>query len=106
MMKNIILESHDDKDQLKTWPILRAWKTATGIELNMDWFESRLSHKDEHYRLPSRLVDKVLAEIEAEKNSTAVILAEQKKEPDCNRARRGSAHDSGKEATIESVFED
>src|SRR5215813_62004 len=105
-MKNKILQSTDDKYQLQAWRIRRAWKRALGIELNMDRVASRLRHMEEHFSLPTPLVDKVLADIEAEKNSTAVILAEQKKEPDCNRARRGGAHDSGKEATIESVFED
>src|SRR5215510_3321635 len=105
-MKDKILESDDDKYQLQAWRIRRAWKQILGIELNMDRVASHLRHMEEHFSLPTPLVDKVLAEIEAEKNSTAVILAELKKEPDGNRAQKGGAHDAGNEATIDMVFED
>src|SRR5262245_31988728 len=106
-MKDKILESDDDKHQLQAWRIRRAWKQVLGIELNMDRVSSHLRDMEEHFSLPTPLVDKVLAEIEAEKNSTAVILAELKKEPDCNRARRGGAHDNAdSKTTVKSVFED
>src|SRR5262249_28230202 len=105
-MKDKILESTDDKYQLQAWRVRRAWKQILGIELNMDRVANHLRDMEAHFSLPTPLVDKVLAEIESEKNSTAVILAELKKEPDGNRARRGGAHDADSEATIESVFED
>ena len=88
-MKDKTLEPIDDKYQLQAWRIRRSWKRVLGIELNMDRVANHLRNMEESFSLPTPLVNKVLAEIEAERNSTAVILAELKKEPDGNRARRG-----------------
>jgi hypothetical protein len=106
-MKTKILEAEDDKYRLQAWRIRRAWKQVLGIELNMDRLIAHLRDMAGRFSAPTPLVDKVLAEIEAGENSAVVILAELKKEPDGDRARRGGAHDKAdSESTIDNVFED
>jgi hypothetical protein len=66
-MKKNILEPQDDRYQLQAWRIRRAWKQVLGIELNMDRLADHLRDIGEHFSAPTPLVDKLLAEIEAEK---------------------------------------
>jgi hypothetical protein len=107
-MKAEILELKDGTEeyQLQAWRICRAWKQILGIKLAMDRVAKQLRDMDKHLSAPTPLADKVLAEMEQEKKSKLVVLAELK-EPGGNWAREGGAYERDSTSTLESsVFEE
>jgi hypothetical protein len=93
-----------DHNRLQAWRICRAWKQILGIKLDVNVIAKQLRNM-KHFSEPTPSADKVLAQIEVEKKSQVVVLAEIK-EPGGNRARKGGAHDTGGESTVKiSIFE-
>jgi hypothetical protein len=99
--------NNDEDIRLQAWRICRAWKETLAIELDKDRVADHLRDMADHFAAPTLLADKVLADIEAEKKSKVVVLAELKKEPDGNRAQKGDANDTRDEGAVrDTVFED
>ena len=90
--------------QLQAWRICQAWRKILGINLDMDRVAEHLRQQNKFFSAPTSLVDKALAELEADRKSKVKVLAEIK-EPGGNRAQKGDAHAQGTR-TIDSVFED
>ena len=107
-MKTEILDLNDgtEKYQVQAWRICRGWKQILDIKLDMNRIAKHLHDIEKDFSVPTPLADKILAEIETEKKSKVVVLAELK-EPGGNRAREGGAHEVDSASTVEnSVFED
>jgi hypothetical protein len=95
-----------EKYQLQAWRICRAWKQTLGVRLDVDRVAKHLCDMEKYFSVPTPLVDKILAEVEAARKSKIVVLAEIK-EPGGNRARKGDAHETDSASALEkSVFED